>query len=152
MKRKCGKPKPGPITVRNLSGGRIPARTTIVRTVRRVLDLEGAKDFGLAVIYVDDRYIKSLNRRYRKRSAYTDVLAFSMMEGPVPETECEHLGDIFISVDTARRQAGQFNSNVNTELKLYLIHGVLHLLGYDDETGAGLKRMSRRQEELLNKV
>ncbi len=101
---------------------------------------------------MDDRYIKSLNKRYRKRSAYTDVLAFSMMEGPVPETECEHLGDIFISVDTARRQAGQFNSTVSTELKLYLIHGVLHLLGYDDETRTGLRRMSRRQEELLNKV
>lgn len=59
------------------------------------------------------------------------------------------LGDIVISMDTARRQAGDFNSTLRNELKLYLIHGVLHLLGYDDETRAGFREMSERQKRLL---
>jgi len=84
--------------------------------------------------------MKRLNRRYRKSDRGTDVLAF--------ET-----GDIIISIDAAHRQAKGFGSTPSRELKLYLIHGILHLLGYDDEKGlAQRKRMTKRQEELLERV
>jgi len=59
------------------------------------------------------------------------------------------LGDIVISVDAAKRQAGYFNSTFERELKLYLVHGVLHLLGYDDETRAASRKMWKRQNEFL---
>jgi probable rRNA maturation factor len=63
-----------------------------------------------------------------------------------------YLGDIAISVDAARRQARIFDSTVSRELRLYLIHGVLHLLGYDDGTAKAARRMHRREEWLLKKT
>jgi probable rRNA maturation factor len=78
-----------------------------------------------------------VNRRYRDKDKTTDVLSFPGDGG--------HLGDILISVPVARRQAGEAGHDVERELKVLLLHGVLHCMGYDHETDEGeMERLERR--------
>jgi probable rRNA maturation factor len=100
------------------------------------------------VLLVGDRAIRRLNRTYLGRDHPTDVLAFPQarafsMPGP------SLLGDVVISVDTAARQAKAHGHSLDRELALLLIHGLLHLLGYDDSTPAARRRMWTTQARLL---
>jgi probable rRNA maturation factor len=117
-----------------------------------VLSLEGRPGWSLSVTYVSPSRMRELNSRYKGSERDTDVLAFSMTEGRRLRGAEGYLGDIVISPDAARRQAGTFGSTEKEELKLYLIHGILHLLGYDDEDPAARGRMERRQEELARRL
>jgi probable rRNA maturation factor len=92
---------------------------------------------GLGVRFVGDRAMRLTNRQFRGKDKTTDVLSF-------PGDE-EYLGDILISVPTARRQAGTAGHSVDRELKTLLLHGILHCLGYDHETDRGeMERLERR--------
>lgn len=98
-----------------------------------------ADSFG--VRFAGDRELRRLNRDYRGRDQTTDVLSFPGEGSP----EGRHLGDVAISVPTARRQALAAGHAVERELKLLLLHGVLHCLGYDHETDDGtMERLERR--------
>ena len=94
-----------------------------------------------------------MNRRYLGRDKPTNVLAFSMREGEFASLHPQLLGDVVISVDTARRQSNRFGLNETEMVILLMIHGILHLLGYDHE---GIKKeaseMARKQKEMLKKV
>lgn len=90
--------------------------------IKRILTKEKAKGV-INVVFVSDKEIRELNRKYRKKDKVTDVLAFPMREEGI-------LGDIAISVETAKRNAKRFGVNYESELKRLVIHGVLHLLGY----------------------
>lgn len=95
----------------------------------------------LAVRFVSDREMRRLNRDYRDRDATTDVLSFPGGETP----EGPHLGDIAISVPAARRQARRRNHSVSRELRVLMLHGLLHCMGYDHETDDGeMLRFERR--------
>jgi len=95
---------------------------------------------SLGVRFVGDREMRRTNRQFRGMDKATDVLSFpgdAGEEGP--------LGDILISVPTARRQAGEAGHGVDRELKVLLLHGVLHCLGHDHETDGGeMERLERR--------
>lgn len=93
---------------------------------------------SLGVRFVGDREMRRANRHFRGQDQPTDVLSFSGEEG--------HLGDILISVPTARRQAGAAGHGVDRELKVLLLHGILHCLGHDHETDGG--RMARLEGRL----
>jgi probable rRNA maturation factor len=95
------------------------------------------------VLIVDDAYIRELNCRYRGIDAPTDVLSFSMSEGDFADLHPDVLGDVVISVETARSQAKAAGHSLADELKLLAIHGTLHLLGFEDETASGRARMLR---------
>ena len=99
---------------------------------------------GLTIVITGDRAIRLLNRRFLQVDAPTDVLAFS-------SDEAGYLGDIVISYETASRNAQAFNWRVGDELSLLVVHGVLHLLGYDDSTHRAHKKMWKRQEDILGK-
>jgi probable rRNA maturation factor len=88
------------------------------------------------VILVSDRRIAELHRRFMDDPEPTDVITF------------QH-GEIVISTETARRQARKFGTSVKHELWLYIVHGLLHLLGFDDKTDAGAAEMKRVQERVL---
>jgi probable rRNA maturation factor len=95
------------------------------------LELDGVE---LSVALVDDDTIHELNRSYRQIDRPTDVLAFAMEEGEqLPGGDDEHrvLGDVIISIPTARRQAKHHKRALLAELTMLLAHGLLHLLGYD---------------------
>ncbi len=106
----------------------------------------------LSVALVDDATIRQLNGEYRQQDKTTDVLAFAMGEGeqlPVLEGEPQLLGDVIISVHTARRQAKQQRRPLLDELTMLLAHGLLHLLGYDhdnDETEREMTQLTRDLE------
>ena len=96
---------------------------------------------------MDDAAIRDLNRTYRGVDAPTDVLAFPMREGRFGLLSPELLGDVVISAETAARQAPA--GGLRGELALLLVHGILHLVGYDHHTSAARRRMWRKQEALL---
>lgn len=132
----------------------------------QALRLQGYRhppDVGVAL--VDDGYIRVLNREYRGGDYATDVLAFPIDEpgftgegrGGAPSARSGAagglvLGDIVISVERARDQARQFKHPLRREVALLAIHGLLHLLGYDDETEAAASVMWARQKELLETI
>jgi probable rRNA maturation factor len=123
-------------------------RVGLRRAAEIALAAERYRAGELALVFVDDRQIARLNARYLGHRGPTDVLAF----GPVSRLQRgapRWLGDIVISTQTAQRQAPHWRRRVGEELAEYVIHGVLHLAGYDDATAAGRRRMERRQEALL---
>ena len=110
---------------------------------------------SFAVRFVSDREMRRLNATYRQRDEPTDVLSFSadLDAGSDPDTGGpaggrspeRHLGDVVISVPTCRRQARRLRHSVETELRLLLLHGVLHCLGHDHQTDDGaMDRLERR--------
>lgn len=88
---------------------------------------------SFAVSFVDDEKMRQLNRDFRGRDSTTDVLSFP---GETTE-EGRHLGDVAVSIDTARRQAQRAGRSPYREVQMLLLHGVLHCLGYDHESDAG---------------
>lgn len=124
-------------------------RKKITECAMLVLNAMGEDKAELSLLFVDDAYIKRLNLRYRNVNSKTDVLAFSMREGEgVPEQSCI-LGDVVISTETAARESKKRKSSIDKEMHLYLIHGILHLLGYDDKSAADRKKMKSKERELL---
>ncbi len=95
-----------------------------------------------------------LNSAWRGRDRTTDVLAFAQREGPGPAPDENLLGDVVICIDQARRQAAENRVPLERELAMLLVHGVLHLLGYEHEgvDAATRRRMFRRQSRLLERL
>jgi probable rRNA maturation factor len=116
-----------------------------------ILDTEKA-DSGVDVILIDDEFMKQLNRKYTKRSGTTDVLSFSMREGEPDPTEYPSLGDVYVSLDQAKRQAGQYDVDFEEEVARLVAHGVLHLLGYDHAERSTAKVMKKTEETYLKKL
>lgn len=101
------------------------------------------------MVLVDDAAMAVLNRTYRGLAGSTDVLAFPMIEGRFREVSPDLLGDVVISTETARRQAKAAGSGLREELALLLVHGILHLVGYDHGTTAERRTMWRKQRLIL---
>jgi probable rRNA maturation factor len=120
---------------------------------RRTLRMEGKPRADVSILLTDDEALRELNHRYRGFDKPTDVLSFSQqesMEGwPTPAAHAHLLGDVIISLDTAGRQARALRRSLQSEVELLTAHGVLHLLGYDDETEAGAEEMRRRERSIL---
>lgn len=111
---------------------------------------EGAE---LSVLLVNDRRMRMLNRQYRGKDKTTDVLSFAMREGEQMPGEPMLLGDVVISLPTAGRQAAEKGHPLEREVAILLIHGILHLLGYDHEQGEReARRMERLERKLLKKL
>jgi len=102
----------------------------------------------LSIALVDDAAIAALNARYRGRARPTDVLAFSLLEGEHAERRGRLLGDVVIGVETAAAQARRAHRSLDTEVARLLIHGTLHLLGYDHQTDAEARLMRREERRL----
>lgn len=97
------------------------------------------KQKGLEIIFLGDKEIKPINKKYKRRNAPTDVLSF----------ELDELGEIIISSDTALKNSEIFHTSFEEEIVLYVIHGILHLFGYDDGTVREKKRMSKKEDVIL---
>ena len=103
-------------------------------------------DPEISVVLCDDLFIQSLNAQWRGKDTPTDVLSFAQEDDP------HLLGDIVISLPTAARQADAAGWTLENEVALLEIHGLLHLLGYDDETEAGAWEMQGRTEAALREA
>ena len=129
------------------------SRAVVRRWAERMLVSLDLTDAELSVAVTDDDEIRELNRVFRHRDKATDVLAFAMREGQVvgasPPNErrtkkrkSELLGDVVVSVETARRQAKEHRRTLDAEIRMLLAHGLLHLVGYDHQTD--------REEAVMN--
>jgi len=118
-----------------------------------VLASLGFQDAELSVVLVSDRRMQQLNRQYLGRNRPTDVLAFSQWEGAGEGLHPSCLGDVVISAETAKAQAAQAGVHLTQELDLLLVHGILHLIGYE-HTGAAEEAaaMKRKQRQLLRRI
>jgi len=118
------------------------------RSAERILEAVGHSSSELSLVLVDDEAIAQLNSSYRGKNEPTDVLSFSLLEGEQAAYRGALLGDVVISLNTALRQAEQLGQSPDDELARLLIHGVLHLLGYDHVEAAQARRMQAEEERL----
>lgn len=123
--------------------------TAIIEQALKTLEIED--DVEVSCVLVDDERIHEINREYRHIDRSTDVISFAMedndqfyVEG-MPRT----LGDIFISVDHAKKQAEEYGHSLRREMCFLFTHGILHLLGYDHMTDEQEKEMFGLQDEIL---
>jgi probable rRNA maturation factor len=104
----------------------------------------------LSILLVDDAQIAVLNKDYLKREGPTNVIAFPMREGPFPDITPDLLGDVVISVETAEKEGDLAGISMEERLIELMVHGILHLFGYDHETSeADAQEMDRKNWELL---
>lgn len=116
----------------------------------RILKKINCEGKELSVLFVDDTAITEINRHYLNRDRPTNVIAFSMVEGECGNINPHVLGDIVISVDTARRDAEAGGLFFEDEIDYLLIHGILHLLGYDHEASeTEAVKMKMKEQELF---
>lgn len=114
-----------------------------------LLEASGRPAAELSVLFIGDDAMRTLNRRYRGIDRTTDVLSFSLREGAFGGVAPDMLGDIVISVPRAVRQAREAGHSLRSEIDRLLVHGLLHLLGYDHEGNPSEARRMRRREEIL---
>ena len=121
------------------------------RLARFALEMEGVPDqTELSIALVDEDEIATLNEQYRGIAGPTDVLSFGCDEPcPTPGDEPITLGDVIIAPTVAERQAAELGHSVEHELDVLLVHGVLHLLGYDHEDDDDAAAMDARQAAIL---
>jgi len=122
----------------------------VIECADHVLKAMGEDDAELSLVLVNDMYIRNLNWKYRRSNSATDVLAFPMRDAR--RLSGSILGDVVISVETAKREAGKRKRNLQDELDLYFVHGILHLLGYDDEKIRKRKKMKQKEKELVESL
>jgi len=126
------------------------------KIVLATLEAEGeGEEVEVSLVLVDDQRIQELNRDYRGIDRPTDVLSFAQRESVegeedfVSEEDEWLLGDIVISMETAQRQATEYGHSLERELGFLIVHGCLHLLGYDHETEAERQVMREKEENIL---
>ena len=144
------------LTVQNATNQKVRTAALLEAGIR-LLKEEGMPEVDVDVLLTDDIQIQELNLQYRNFDKPTDVLSFSLRESlgdepAVPELNEApiHLGDVAISIDTATKQAALHGVSLEQELSLLAVHGILHLLGYEDETFEGAAEMRSREKDILN--
>jgi probable rRNA maturation factor len=116
----------------------------------RALREIGAKAEGATVVFVSDRAVRDLNRRFRGRDKATDVLSFPTERAAFEKPEEVNLGDVVVSVERAAAQAAEHGLEFDAEVAQLILHGLLHLCGYDHETDKG--EMNRLELRLRRRL
>ena len=107
----------------------------------------------MSILLVDDTFIATLNEKYLQRVGPTNVISFPMREGEFADLNPEILGDVVISVETAQREAKEFKQEFEYRLHYLLIHGILHLIGYDHEKSEVEQiRMDNESDRLMGLI
>lgn len=123
----------------------------MVRQAQLLLNALACPDGELSLVFVDDAQIAEINAQYLHRQGPTNVISFAMREGAFADVAPDLLGDVIISAETARREAEAAAMPVGQRLLELLVHGVLHLFGYDHETPtADAAAMEAKSRELLD--
>ena len=135
--------------LKRVAGGRVSA-AKIKRTTEKILRLLDRQNAELSLALVGNEEIRELNRRYRNKPTPTDVLSFAAAEPADPRPPL--LGDVVISVEQAAIQAGRAHRTLEAEIDWLLIHGILHLLGYDHERSPKEARIMRALEKKITRA
>ncbi|HOD15707.1 MAG TPA: rRNA maturation RNase YbeY [Spirochaetota bacterium] len=124
----------------------------IATAAAQLLDLKNA---SITIIATDDAYMRDINRKYRRHDEPTDVISFSNRDNPFPEIDAdkEEIGDLYISIERADRQAREYRVSIDDEVKRLIVHGILHLVGYDHErSDSDEEIMLRKEDELCGSI
>jgi probable rRNA maturation factor len=132
-----------------VSGADAELRRLAARAVRTAVSAEGRTSGHIEVDVIDDEEMRRLHHLWLRKDSTTDVLTFDLTEGDDP---LRLDGQILVCCDVARREAAERGSDWRHELALYIVHGCLHLCGYDDHQVSGFRRMHRREDEILTKL
>jgi len=115
---------------------------------RHVLDSEKVHDEAeLSILVIDGEHMRKLNARFANNDYATDVLAFPMLEG---DDDSTMVGDVVLCPDVARANAEKHDHSLERELDVLLVHGTLHLIGYDHKAASEKERMDKRVDEVLD--
>lgn len=136
-----------PVTV-SREGVKHPTRA-VAADARALLKHLGLPKGELSILLCDDAFIQDLNAQWRQKDEPTDVLSFAMGEGEDADLTPDLLGDIVISIETAARQGEALGLTLDEEVRVLLVHGLLHLLGYDHIEPDDATEMRAREAELL---
>jgi rRNA maturation RNase YbeY len=124
-------------------------RPLLEKAAEDVLAKHAVKSYAISVSFVDDSEISRINRESLDRSGVTDVIAFDLSEDGLP---IEKVGDVYISVETAVKNSSRFGVKPEEEILRLVVHGVLHVLGYEDGDQAGSEKMTEVQEDAVKKA
>jgi probable rRNA maturation factor len=134
------------IEITGLPPGLKTVQPAVLKAVRAVLRQHGVKHYALSITFVGDRRMTRLNREALGRRGTTDVIAFDLSEQGLPAGT---VGDIYVSLDRARHQSAAYGVSLREEVLRLAIHGVLHIVGYRDDTRTARRRMELRQERSI---
>ena len=142
------------LTVENLQK-KIPLNLPRIRNLtKKILEKENIENAVISVIFVSRQKMASLNKRFKGKSYATDVLAFDLSDefflgGKSSKIPHGLMGDIVISPEAAVKNSKEYDVSIDQELVLYVIHGILHLIGYDDHKELDIDKMRKRESFLL---
>jgi probable rRNA maturation factor len=121
--------------------------------VEIILKGERKKSWAVTIVFASSSLIRKLNKQYLDRNGLTDVLAFDMTGGQMAaETAEKNLGDVYICVEVARKQAAKLGHSFTAEVLKLAAHGTLHLLGYDHRDEQEARKMTRKEESYISKL
>ena len=115
------------------------------RLVRNVLSGERRSHLAVSVVFVSSRFIRSLNKKFLRHDSVTDVISF-----PLRGRDKGFDGEVYVNLDRAKTQAKDYGVNVRDEVRRLVIHGALHLVGYEDKTAKGRAAMRLKEERYLS--
>jgi len=141
------------VLINNSQNSRKISQAYIRKTAQVILSALDCPDGELSILIVDDNEIAKLNKQYLHREGPTNVIAFPMRNENFPEAGQDILGDVVISVETAEREGNKSGVGIRKRFAELLIHGILHLFGYDHEINRyQAKKMEIKAAELMKKV
>ena len=138
------------VLIKNLQRAIKIEKSIIKEAARKALSCENKYQAEVSIALVNDDRIRGLNKKYRSVDEVTDVLAFAMSERDT--LGCNLLGDVVISLPQALKQAKRFKVSFDEEIARLVIHGILHLLEYDDRDAPQKKKMEEKQEAILREL
>jgi len=128
-------------------------KAKLQKKAQAILNALGSPEGELSILVVDDSEIKTLNKNYLNRSKPTNVIAFPMKEGDFSDINPQLLGDVVISIETAGREALQSEISTEERFAQLLVHGILHLFGFDHEKSEqDARKMEKKSNELLKLI
>ncbi|MFH1768153.1 MAG: rRNA maturation RNase YbeY [Candidatus Omnitrophota bacterium] len=133
------------VRIKNLQNRKTINQSKIRGIITIILSYLKIPDKSLSLVLCDNALIRRLNRKYFNKNSPTDVIAFPLNDKFSPS----FLGEIIISIEETLKNSRVYETSFNREFKLYLIHGILHLLGYSDRKNKGRALMEKKQEEII---
>lgn len=112
--------------------------------IKKVINIHDKRLGDICYIFCSDEYLLEINRKYLNHHYYTDIITFNYNENEVIS------GDLFISIDTVKKNHIRFTTNFQDELNRVMIHGILHLLGFDDQSDEEKLEIRKKEDEALN--
>lgn len=112
--------------------------------VQRVIEKNSKQLGDITYIFCTDNYLLNINKEYLQHDYFTDIITFNYCENDIIS------GDLFISIDTVRDNAKTFNTSFESEFRRVVIHGILHLIGFDDKTDIAQDEMTKQENLSLN--